>query len=743
MPKKIELRKEGAAPAAKKAAEPEKKELYKEEMHRFTPVFIPPPVDKSAAAASDDDAVELDEDGKAKKSDSKKRLGGLATLMSGKRPIINKSQTLLEEKTEFELKTYALGSLGKPIYTQIKKKKNYSGPADTTQITEVKESKRVVTIHKIVKANDLAQKLSVKFEEMLDKCLEINLLVKPTDHLGLYLATLIANLFGYRVEDRAFDEDKVLGATKEAVAEKKKNATTRAPIITIMGHVDHGKTTLLDSIRKAKVADGEAGGITQHIGAYSVTAKDKMITFLDTPGHAAFAAIRQRGADVTDIVVLVVAADDGVMPQTKESINFCKQAKKPIIVAVNKMDKEGVNPDRIKQELAEFELTPEEWGGDTQFVPVSALQGTGIDGLLDSILLQAEMMELGADPKLKASGVVIESKIEQGRGPVATILIQDGTLNKGDNIVVGETYGRARSLTDHTGAQLSSAGPSTPVQVLGLEQAPSPGDTLYVVKNEREAKKVVDNRIQERKNLEHGPTKKLTTLEDFFGASVGSEEEVKKLNLVVRSDVQGSFEAIKSSLEALSNREVEVKVIGGGVGPISDSDVNFAKDSGAFLVGFNMRPVTTARRLAEDKGVDVKTYSIIYELINDIKLALEGMLTPNFVEQFVGRAEIREVFNIPKIGAIAGCMVVDGKIEGQCKVRLLRSGKIIHDGKLSSLKRFKDDVKEVKNGLECGMALENFNDLKVGDIFEAYIMQEKKRTLQDVGVSGTAHGLEL
>jgi translation initiation factor IF-2 len=566
---------------------------------------------------------------------------------------------------------------------------------------------------------------------MTDKLLDVNLLVKPDDFVGVILATEIAELYDYRVEDKAFDEDEYLNKDKVSEEEKSK-LPFRNPIIAIMGHVDHGKTTLLDHIRAAKVAEGEAGGITQHIGAYSVDVKGKTLTFLDTPGHAAFASMRQRGADVTDIVVLVVAADDGVMPQTKESIKFCQNSGVPVIVAVNKMDKEGVNPERVKTELAEFSITPEEWGGDTQFVPISALKGEGIDDLLESIALQSEILELRANPKGKAEGIVIESKIEQGRGPVATVLVQTGTLKKGENIVVGESYGRARSLTDSRGKDLKSAGPSVPVQILGLDKAPSPGDRLNIVKNEREGKKVVQNRIDQRKELESAPTKKKMSLEDFFASAKPEGPEEKSLNLLVRTDVQGSFEAIKQSLDGLGNQEVRVKIVGGGVGQISDSDVMLAESASGYIIGFNMRPSTSARRLAEEKGVDVKTYSVIYELINDIKLALEGLLEPEFVEEYVGRAEVKETFDTPKAGTIAGSGVIDGKIVDGCNIRLLRNGKIIFDGKMSSLRRFKDDVKEVRSGMECGIGLENFSNIKEGDLFEAYLIKERKRTLEEV-----------
>ena len=715
----------------KKDDEPE---LYKEKVHTFTPVFIPEKKEASSdssdgeqSSSSSDDS----EDGK-KEKDSKKRLGGLASMMSGKKSA-SKSQTLNQARADSELKSYAaLSGTGRPIYTQVKRKKSYSGPTKDTEITEVKESKRVVKLHGGATAKDLAKKLSIKLKEMIDKALDLNLLIKGEDYIGIKLASEIANLYDYRVEDISFNEDEVIGKEKLS-AEDKEKLPLRNPIITIMGHVDHGKTTLLDYIRNAKVASGEAGGITQHIGAYSVkTESGKKLTFLDTPGHAAFANMRQRGANITDVVILVVAADDGVMPQTRESVRFVQEAGVPLIVAINKMDKDSANPDRVKNELTEFHITPEEWGGDTQMVPISALNGDGVDDLLEAVALQAEMLELRAEPKGSAHGVVIESKVEPGRGPVATLLVQTGTLKKGDSIVVGESYGRARSLVDSTGKELKSAGPSTPVQVLGLNEAPSPGDELAVVKNEREAKKIVQNRIDDRKKLENMPKKSTVSLEDFFASAAGEGTETKTLNIIVRSDVQGSFEAIKGSLENLGNSEVEVKLISGGVGPISESDVQLADASDAIIMGFNMRPVTSARRMAEDKGIEIRTYSIIYKLIDDVTLALEGMLDPEFSEKYIGRAEVKETFSVPKIGVIAGSVVIDGSIQVGCQVRLLREGKIIFDGKMSSLKRFKDDVKEVKSGYECGVGLEGYNDIKVGDLFEAYIMEEKKRSLEDV-----------
>lgn len=715
-----------------------KKDYFEEKRHTFTPIFTPeakkkeePSEKKTQGAGGANDARlmprrPVDEtEGMSEEDKDKKRMGDLAAAM-GKKGVA-KTRDLTVIRADEELK-YASALVGKAIYTPAKKKKIYSGPTQRTLITEVKEAKRFITIHGVVTAENLAEKLSVKFDSFTNRLLEINLLVKPDDYIGVKLAGQIAALYNYRVEDVAFNEEAVLNKNE---GEDKSAFPIRNPIITIMGHVDHGKTSLLDYIRKEKVASGEAGGITQHIGAYSVKVKDALLTFLDTPGHAAFAAMRQRGANVTDIVVLVVAADDGVMPQTVESIRFIKNAGVPVIVAVNKIDKPAANPDKVKQGLMEHGLLPEEWGGETQYVHVSALTGEGIDNLLESIQLQAEIMELRENPKGPAEGIVIESKIEVGRGPVTTILIQKGTLTKGDAIVVGETSGRARSLMDYTGKMLNSAGPSTPVQILGLESVPTPGDVLNVVKNEREAQKIVDNRINERKALANTTVEaKKVSLEDFFAtAQNNSEAEKKVLKLIVRSDVQGSFEAIRSAVEQLGNSEVSVEVIAGGVGAITDNDVNLAANSQGFIMGFNMRPVTSARRIAEEKGVDIKTYSIIYELINDVTLALEGMLTPERVEKYIGRAQVKETFSIPKVGTIAGTAVVDGKIERGCNIRLLRDGKIIYDGKLTTLKRFKDEVKEVKNGYECGMSLENFNDIKVEDLIEAYIMEEKKRTL--------------
>lgn len=717
-----------------KLDELDSKPVFKEKMHTFTPVYVPDKEEVEAMKAKKaeeeasnrpvdpNDSVETDK----KKTDSKKRMGDLAAMVS-KKGVAGKTKDITSLRAEEEMKL-ATNIIGRQVYTPIRRKKIFSGDTKQTEITAVKQHKRVVNIHGAVTAADLSDKLAVKFEALRDKALELNLLVKEDDYFGVELANELANLYEYRVEDKAFDEEEVL---KREEKEDKSGLPDRNPIITVMGHVDHGKTTLLDLIRDTKVTAGEAGGITQHIGAYSVPVADRTLTFLDTPGHAAFANMRQRGANVTDIVILVVAADDGVMPQTKESIRFAKNAGCPIIVAINKMDKEGANPERIKQELTEFELVPEDWGGDTMFIPISALKGEGLDDLLESVKLQAEVMELKESPKGNAEGVIIESKVETGRGPVATVLVRKGTLKKGDSVVCGECYGRARSLIDHAGNDVKSAGPSIPVQILGLNGVPSPGDTLNVAKNEREAKKVAENRVAERKKLESAEAPKVASLEDFFGDGTSETGEKKILNLVVRTDVQGSYEAIKDALEGLGNDEVGVSIITGGVGAISDNDVVMASSSNGILVGFNMRPVTSARKLAEQQGVEIRTYSIIYELINDVTLALEGMLEPESVEKYIGRAEVRDTFSIPKVGTVAGTAVIDGKIERGCNIRLLREGKIIYDGKLTTLKRFKDEVKEVANGYECGMALAGFNDIKNNDLIEAYILEQKQRKLEE------------
>lgn len=729
--KKVVVKRRAEGKKEEETPDKESSDVYREKMHSFTPISVPdePPKEKKEAKKGPADDARASIPDPSQSSDdragaNKKRMGDLAAIVSKKGAA--KAKDITQVRAEEEMKL-ASTLVGRSIYTPIRRKKVYTGATKQTEITEVKDSKRVVNIYDVVTAADLAQKLSQKFEKFQNECLDLGLLVKKDDYIGVQLATEIAALYDYRVENKAFNEEEFL--RDEKAKKDKANLPLRNPIITVMGHVDHGKTTLLDHIRDTKVTDGEAGGITQHIGAYSVQVDDATLTFLDTPGHAAFGSMRQRGANVTDIVILVVAADDGVMPQTKESIKYAKNADCPIIVAINKMDKEGANPERIKQELTEFELIPEEWGGTTLFAEVSALNGDGIDDLLETVKLQAEIMDLHESPKGKAEGVIIESKIEVGRGPVATVLVQKGTLSKGDAVVCGEKYGRARSLMSTTGKEVKSAGPSVPVQILGLNDPPNPGDILNVVKNEREAKKIVENRASERKALQNVEAPKVASLEDFFANADVQSGEKKILNLVIRADVQGSYEAIKEAIEPLGNSEVGVDVISGGVGAITDSDVVMAANANGYIIGFNMRPVTSARKLSEEKGIEIRTYSIIYELIDDVTKALEGMLSPEAVEKYIGRAEVKETFNIPKVGTIAGCGVIDGKIERGCNIRLLRDGKIMYDGKLSTLKRFKDEVKEVSSGYECGMALEGYNDIKSADLIEAYLLEEKQRKL--------------
>lgn len=502
------------------------------------------------------------------------------------------------------------------------------------------------------------------------------------------------------------------------------NLQKRPPIVTVMGHVDHGKTSLLDAIRKAKVTESEAGGITQHIGAYTITINGEKITFLDTPGHEAFTAMRARGAQVTDIVILVVAADDGIMPQTIEAINHCKAANVPIIVAINKIDKESANPDRVKQELTEYGLVAEEWGGSTICVPVSAKAKIGIDDLLEMVLLTAEVEELKADPTRRAIGTVIESQLDKGRGPVATLLVQKGTLNVGDSILVGSTYGRIRAMFDDKGKKIKSAGPSIPVEVLGLSEVPVAGDKFNEVKDEKTARGMAEARKIKEKSLQQSSMR--VSLEDLY--SQVKEGKIQELPIIIKADVQGSIEALRGSLEKLSTDEIKVRVIHGGVGAITETDISLAAASNAIVIGFNVRPDNNAQTVAEKEKVYVKTYRVIYNALDDVKSAMIGMLSPDIKEVIQGRVEVRQTYKVSNVGTIAGCYVLTGKITRNSEVRVLRGGIIIHEGHLASLKRFKDDAKEVNAGYECGLSIDKFNDLREGDIIEAFYMEEIKRS---------------
>ena len=582
---------------------------------------------------------------------------------------------------------------------------------------------REVSIGETITVAELAGQMSVKGAEVVKFMFKLGSPVTINQVLDQDTATLVAEEMGHkvkRVSDDVIEEE----LAKSLVLEGE--AIQRAPVVTVMGHVDHGKTSLLDYIRRAKVATGEAGGITQHIGAYHVKTDGGMITFLDTPGHAAFTAMRARGAKATDIVILVVAADDGVMPQTIEGIQHARAAGVPVIVAVNKIDKPEADPDRIKNDLAQHEVIPEEWGGDTQFVHVSAKKGTGIDDLLDAVLLQSEVLELTAIPSASGRGVVIESRLDRGRGPVASVLVQNGTLRQGDMVLVGVNFGRVRAMLDENGKNIKEAGPSIPVEILGLDGTPEAGDEVTVVEDERKAREVAlfrQGKFREVKLARASAGK----LENIF-ESMGQDEK-KVLNIVVKADVRGTLEALQSSLTELGNDEVEVKVVAGGVGGITESDANLALASNAVIFGFNVRADAGARRIVESEGLDMRYYNIIYDIIEDVKKALSGMLGSDLREQIVGVAEVREVFRSPKIGAIAGCMVVEGTVLRNRPIRVLRDDVVIFEGELESLRRFKDDVGEVRHGMECGIGVKSYNDVKVGDKIEVFEKIEVARTL--------------
>ncbi|MFQ1048521.1 translation initiation factor IF-2 [Avibacterium paragallinarum] len=583
---------------------------------------------------------------------------------------------------------------------------------------------RDVVIGETITVAELANKMAVKATEIIKTMMKMGEMVTINQVIDQETAQLVAEEMGHKVILRKENEleESVLG-DRDVNAEK----VTRAPVVTIMGHVDHGKTSLLDYIRKAKVAAGEAGGITQHIGAYHVETDDsKMITFLDTPGHAAFTSMRARGAKATDIVVLVVAADDGVMPQTIEAIQHAKAAGVPIVVAVNKIDKPEANPDRVEQELLQHEVIAEKFGGDTQFVYVSAKKGTGVDELLDAILLQSEVLELSAVKDGMATGVVIESYLDKGRGPVATILVQSGTLRRGDIVLCGFEYGRVRAMRDENGKEISEAGPSIPVEVLGLSGVPSAGDEATVVRDEKKAREVALYRQGKFREVKLARQQK-AKLENMF--SNMAEGDVAELNVIVKADVQGSVEAIVQALQELSTPEVKVNVVGSGVGGITETDATLAAASNAIIVGFNVRADASARRIIENENIDLRYYSIIYELLNEIKAAMSGMLQPEFKQEIIGLAEVRDVFRHPKFGAIAGCMVTEGVVKRNNPIRVLRDNVVIFEGELESLRRFKDDVAEVRNGMECGIGVKNYNDVKVGDQIEVFEVVEIKRSI--------------
>ena len=587
-----------------------------------------------------------------------------------------------------------------------------------TQITTAKAIKRRVKVDETIVLSELAKRMGIKANEMIVKLMGMGVMATVNQTIDYDTAVLVAGEFDYEVEKASFEEEVILKKTGEDDPGK---LVPRPPVVTIMGHVDHGKTSLLDVIRKTRVTEGEAGGITQHIGAYHVETEKGVIAFLDTPGHEAFSAMRSRGAKVTDIVVLVVAADDGVMPQTVEAINHSKASGVPIIVAVNKMDKPGADPDRVQRELSEHGLMSEAWGGDAIFVMVSAKEGSGIDELLEMILLQAEILELKANPDKLASGHVVEAKLDSGRGPVATVLVQEGTLRAGDSIVCGMHYGKIRVLQDDLSRTVESAGPSMPVEIVGLSGVPMAGDELVALADEKDARQVSQHRTQKQRSKELAKTNRLS-LEGLFEKM--QKGEVKDLNLIIKADVDGSIEALRDSLVKLSNDEVSINVVHAATGTITESDISLAAVSNAIIIGFNVRPNAKVQELAAEENVDMRFHNVIYNVIKEVKDAIVGMMESVYEERVLGRAEVRQTFHVPKIGTIAGCYVTDGKIQRGQLMRLVRDGIITYEGKNSSLRRFKDDVKEVQSGYECGIGIENFNDIKVGDVIENYYMEE-------------------
>ena len=590
------------------------------------------------------------------------------------------------------------------------------------QLEIAKKQQLKVEIPDEISVGELASRMKKTASEVIKQLFKLGVFASVSDVIDYDTAALVAMELGCKVEKEVIVtvEERLIDDHED----KPEDLQPRAPVVVVMGHVDHGKTSLLDYIRHANVVSGEAGGITQHIGAYTVEINGSPITFLDTPGHEAFTSMRARGAMVTDIAILVVAADDGIMPQTIESINHAKAANIPVVVAINKMDTVGANPDRIKQQLTEYDLVPEEWGGDTIVCPISAKTGMGIDNLLENLVVLAEVQELKANPNRAAKGTVIEARLDKGRGPIMTVLVQNGTLKAGDIIIAGTAVGRVRTMINDKGQRVTVAGPSTPVEISGLSEVPSAGDVFNAVADERMARELAEERRVQQMNNSMGGTKKVS-LEDIF--SQIKSGEMKTLNIIVKADVQGSAEAVKSSLEKISNDEVRVKVIHSAVGAINESDVMLAATSGAIIVGFNVRPDNAARDSAARSNVDMRMYRVIYDCINEIEAAMKGMLAPQFKEVIIGHAEVRETYKVSKVGTVCGCYCTDGKIQRGCEVRVLRDNIVIHEGELASLRRFKDDVKEVASGYECGMQVEKFNDIKIGDVIECFVMEQINR----------------
>ena len=689
-------------PLKEKKAEPQKAQAKVEKRPIGKKVAAPRPLQEPEVAPAGKDAKKRRRKKKYEESDVDKKF--LKKKISFKKKAVIEGEDL-----------YAGGFRPRKQRKMGKGKKPLGG--QKTQITVAKAIKRRIKIDEAIVLSELAKRMGIKANEIIKAMMAMGSMATVNQTIDFETAALIAGEFDYEVERASFEEETIL---KQETDDPEK-LVPRPPVVTIMGHVDHGKTSLLDVIRKTRISETEAGGITQHIGAYHVRTDKGQIAFLDTPGHEAFTAMRARGAQVTDIVVLVVAADDGVMPQTTEAINHSRAAGVPIIVAINKIDKQNAEPEKVKRELAEIGLTPEDWGGDTIYVNVSAKEAEGIDELLEMILLQAEVLEFKANPDKLASGHVVEAKIDSGRGPVATVLVREGTLRAGDPVVCGMHYGRIRAMLDDQGHQLESAGPSIPVEIIGLSGVPMAGDEFMALKDEKNAKQVSEHRQQKQRSKELAQSSRLS-LDKLYERM--QEGEIKDLNLIIKADVHGSIEALNDSLTKLSNDEVNVNVVHSASGTIAESDISLATVSNSIIIGFNVRPSPKVQSLANEENVDMRFYNVIYDVIKDVKNAMVGMMASTFEEHVLGTAEVREVFQIPKIGNIAGCYVTDGKMERGQKMRLLRDGVVVFEGKNSSLRRFKDDVKEVQTGYECGIGIENFNDIKVGDTIDCYYLEE-------------------
>lgn len=643
--------------------------------------------------------------GSTKDSAAEKAKKAASTAKGKGREQFTKSTLLDREERLFD-----------PIHKSRKKGKEREEPGKT-ELTTPKAIKRVIKISETVTIGELAKRIGIKATDLIKAMMKMGTMVTINHVLDYDTAVILSSEYGYEVDNVAVDLDEILEFTPDAP----EHLQRRPPVVTIMGHVDHGKTSLLDAIREANVIAGEAGGITQHIGAYDVELHGRKITFLDTPGHEAFTAMRARGAKVTDIVILVVAADDGVMPQTKEAINHAKAAGVPIIVAINKIDKPDARPEKVKQELTEHGIVASEWGGDITMVEVSAKKRLNLEELLEMILLQADVMDLKANPDKAAKGTIVEGKLDKGRGPVATVLVQEGTLKTGDYCVVGVHSGRVRAMHNDRGERVQQAGPAMPVELIGLSGVPDAGDIFVSMKDEKQAKEIATLRQIKQREIELAKHAKMSLEQLYEKIQKG---EVKDLNVIVKADVQGSVEAVADSLRKLATDAVRLNVIHTGVGAITESDVNLATASNAIIIGFSIRPEVKAQSMAEKEGVDIRLYNIIYDAVDDVRKAMEGLLEPVLKEKYLGRAEIREIFSVPKVGNVAGCYVQDGKILRNSQVRLLRDNVVIYEGKLGTLRRFKDDVKEVASGYECGMGLENYNDIKIGDIIESFEMEK-------------------